>query len=64
MGMFFMATLVPFKVGKRWRDRESESVVTDKFRKTISFLRSGTGDADRSEETSPLLGGDRGQSYT
>ena len=64
MGILFMAALVPFKVGKRWRDRGSESVVTDKFRRTVSILRQRPDDADRSQETSPLLGGDRGQSYS
>ena len=64
LGIFFMATLVPFKVGKRWRDRGSESVVTDKFRRSVGLLRPGAGDDDRSQETSPLLGGDRSQSYT
>ena len=64
LGMFFMVPLVPFNVGKRWRDRRSESVVTDKFRRSVSLLRSLSGDNDRSQETSPLLGGDRGQSYS
>ena len=64
MGIFFMAALVPFKVGKRWRDRDSESVVTDKFRRTVHLFSHGTGDADRSQETSSLLGGERSHSYS
>lgn len=64
MGIFFMTILVPFKVGKRWRDRDSESVVTDKFRRTVKLLSQNRGEAGRSQETSPLLGRDRGQSYS
>ena len=32
LGMLFIATMAPFKVGKRWRDRNSES------RRSFSFL--------------------------
>ena len=58
LGMVSILTLTPFQVGKRWRDRDSESVFSDSF---SSFLRK---DDINSRETSPLLGGDRAQSYS
>ena len=55
LGLTFMAILAPFKVGKRWRERESENVWTQEV---VSCLRSRSPDSD--EETEALLGGGPG----
>ena len=59
MGLFFLAILSPFKVGKRWRERQSETVVTEAVGRFRSWLRMINVDTRDEQETDPLLPGDR-----
>ena len=59
MGLFFLAILSPFKVGKRWRERHSETVVTEAVGRFRSWLRMINVDTRDEQETDPLLPGDR-----
>ena len=52
LGLMFLALLSPLKVGKRWRERESENVWTQEV---VSCLRSRSS-SDSDEETEALLG--------
>ena len=60
MGLLFLAILAPFKVGKRWKERQSERVVTETVTRFRSWLRrrNGAGEGEE-EETASLLAGDR-----
>lgn len=61
MGLLFLAMLSPFKVGKRWKERQSERVVTERVTRLRSWLRRRNiaGQEEQEEETAPLLPGDR-----
>ena len=63
MGLLFLAILAPFKVGKRWKERQSERVVTETVTRFRSWLRrrngAGEGEEEEEEETASLLAGDR-----
>ena len=59
MGLLFLAMLSPFKVGKRWKERQSERVVTETVVRLRSWLRTRTIAGEEEEETAPLLPGDR-----
>ena len=64
MGLLFLAILAPFKVGKRWKERQSERVVTETVTRFRSWLRTRNG-AGTEEETASLLAGDRlGSQYS
>ena len=57
MGLLFMATLSPLRVGRRWRERRSEQVWTEKVLRLASCLQTSDSAPDReAEETDPLLG--------
>ena len=66
LGLVFLATLAPFSVGKRWRDRRCEAVTTPSWRALASSCASLQPGADSGEdqETSPLLGPGRATSYS
>ena len=64
MGLLFLVMLSPFKVGKRWKERQSERVLTETVMRFRSWLRTRYFAAQEEEEqgeqeTSPLLPGDR-----
>ena len=67
LGLVFLATLAPFSVGKRWRDRRCEAVTTAGWRALASScagLQQPGADSDSDQETSPLLGPARATSYS
>ena len=59
LGLLFLALLSPFRVGKRWKERHSETVVTETVLRYRSWLRTRYADSVEDQETSPLLPGDR-----
>ena len=59
MGLLFLAVLSPFKVGKRWKERQSERVVIESVIRFRSWLRTRHVAGEEDQETSPLLPGDR-----
>ena len=62
MGLLFLTLLSPFKVGKRWKERQSETVLTESVLRFRSWLRSrniAVGEEEEDQETARLLPGDR-----
>ena len=64
MGLFFLALLSPFTVGKRWRERQSETVLTESVGRFKAWLSSrkiagGEEEEEEDQEAAPLLAGDR-----
>jgi len=60
MGLLFLAILSPFTVGRRWKERQSETVLTESVVRFKSWLRTRNIVGDEEEqETAPLLPGDR-----
>ena len=63
MGLFFLALLSPFTVGKRWRERQSETVLTESVGRFKAWLSSrkiaGGEEEEEDQEAAPLLAGDR-----
>ena len=67
MGLLFLAILAPFKVGKRWRERQSERVVTETVMRFRSWMlrRRNVAAQEEEQETAPLLPGARlGNQYS
>ena len=60
MGLLFLVILSPFKVGKRWKERQSERVLTETVMRFRSWLRTrNIAGEEEEQETAPLLPGDR-----
>ena len=56
MGLVFIALLIPFKVGNRWRDRKEEPVWINETRRIMAQFRKSSNHNRGSEESDPLLG--------
>jgi len=56
MGLVFIALLIPFKVGARWRDRRGDHVWTNEMRRLLSQFRKSSDRGSEECEYDPLLG--------